>query len=114
MRISDWSSDVCSSDLVALFSRVAQGLRERRIAFLFIREADNDRTRTALMKQKFGGPVIANGGYDLASAARALEQGHCDVVAFGKAFIANPDLVARLCSGSYLNECDTATSIGRA
>src|SRR3546814_8071754 len=81
MRISDWSSDVCSSDL-------------------------------ALMKQKFGGPVIANGGYDLASAARALEQGHCDVVAFGKAFIANPDLVARLCSGSYLNECDTATFYG--
>src|SRR3546814_18859215 len=98
MRISDWSSDVCSSDLVALFSRVAQGLRERRIAFLFIREADNDRTRTALMKQKFGGPVIANGGYDLASAARALEQGPCDVVAFGQAFIANPDLVARLFS----------------
>jgi 2,4-dienoyl-CoA reductase-like NADH-dependent reductase (Old Yellow Enzyme family) len=51
------------------------------------------------IKRLFGGPVIANNGFDKERANEAIEQGRADLVAFGKPFIGNPDLVTRL----YLN-----------
>lgn len=48
------------------------------------------------IKQAFGGPIIVNGGLDLAKAEAALEAGYADLAAFGSAFLANPDLPARL------------------
>jgi N-ethylmaleimide reductase len=52
---------------------------------------------------------IRAGGYDLASAEAAVREGLCDLVAFGRAFLANPDLVTRFERGLPLNAPDFAT-----
>lgn len=57
------------------------------------------------------GAWMVNNGYDRALAQQALEQG-ADLVAFGKAYIANPDLVERLRANAPLNEPDRATFYG--
>ena len=61
------------------------------------------------IKRLFNGPVILNEKQDSVSAERALASGQADAVAFGKAYIANPDLVTRLQTGESLNEWDSAT-----
>jgi 2,4-dienoyl-CoA reductase-like NADH-dependent reductase (Old Yellow Enzyme family) len=48
------------------------------------------------LKTLFGGVVIANNGFDKVRANEALAEGRADLIAFGKPFIANPDLVIRL------------------
>ena len=56
--------------------------------------------------------LIAAGGYDTAKAERLLAAGLIDAVAFGRAFIANPDLVTRLSQGLPLNAVQQATVYG--
>ena len=58
------------------------------------------------------GAWIVNNGYDKALAQRALAEGAADAVAFGKLFIANPDLVRRLREDALLNAPDRATFYG--
>lgn len=100
---------VSDSNPQALFAHVAQELGRRAIAFIFTRESLGDDSLTADIKRLFGGPVIVNEQYDLSTAQRAIEQGRADAVAFGKTYIANPDLVARLKAGVALNPCDPST-----
>lgn len=54
-------------------------------------------------------PIIANGGLDQAKGEARLVAGLCDAVAYGKAWIANPDLVDRFARQAPLNEPDMAT-----
>ena len=54
-------------------------------------------------------PIIANGGLDQAKGEARLAAGLCDAVAYGKAWIANPDLVERFASRAPLNAPDMAT-----
>lgn len=61
---------------------------------------------------KFGGRYIANNSYDRAMAIEASASGHADMVAFGRPFIANPDLVERLRRDAPLAEADHATFYG--
>lgn len=100
---------MADSDPAALFGYVAQALGQRRIAFIFIREAPQAASLTGHMRQLFGGPVVVNERYDGERAQHALDSNHADAVAFGKPFIANPDLVARLKAGVPLNEWDSGT-----
>ena len=74
-------------------------------------EDDSDFDFVAL-KHRFNGPYIANGGYTATSAGNSLAQEHCDLVAFGKLFIANPDLVARFKVDAELNSPDPDTFYG--
>lgn len=97
------------SDPMALFSYVATVLGQRRIAFLFLREAPGEHTMGRQLKKLFHGPIIVNQDYDAVQAASALSEGHADAVAFGKAFIANPDLVRRLRDQAPLNNWDSGT-----
>jgi N-ethylmaleimide reductase len=57
----------------------------------------------------FEGPVILNGGLDRASAQAALDDGRADLIAFGRPFIANPDLVERMKRGAELTAPDPQT-----
>jgi N-ethylmaleimide reductase len=66
----------------------------------------------AALRKSFRGGYIANNGYDGAMAAKAVASGAADVIAFGRPFIANPDLVTRLRTGAALNEIDAATLYG--
>jgi len=94
---------------LALFSHVARALGRRGIAFLCAREhAGTDRIGPVL-KREFGGVFVANEGFDGPAAQSDLDAGNCDAVAFGKLFIANPDLPRRLREGTPLNAPQPAT-----
>lgn len=55
------------------------------------------------LRDAFSGSVILSGGYDRTSAEAALEAGRGDLVAFGRPFLANPDLATRMAQGAELN-----------
>jgi N-ethylmaleimide reductase len=63
----------------------------------------------AQLRQAFTGPFILAGGFDKASAQAALVAGQADVIAIGRPFISNPDLVDRLRSDASLTAPDMAT-----
>jgi N-ethylmaleimide reductase len=60
-------------------------------------------------RKTFRGALILSGGYDAVRAERDLAEGRCDLVAFGRPFLANPDLVERWRNGAALNEPDMQT-----
>lgn len=96
--------DMGDSSPLETFSYVAKALGERQLAFIFTREQLADDSISPAIKAAFGGPLIANEGFNLASAQQILADGKADAVAFGKDFIANPDLVHRLQTEAGLNE----------
>jgi N-ethylmaleimide reductase len=61
------------------------------------------------LRQAWPRTFILSGGFDLASAEKALQERRADLVAFGRAFLANPDLVARMQRGLPLNAPDFGT-----
>jgi len=88
--------DMGDSDLAATFGYVARAMRERGLAFLMARERVADDRIGPQLKAEFGGVFIANEGLDVATAEALLEAGEADAVGFGKLFISNPDLPARI------------------
>ncbi|HLP70262.1 MAG TPA: alkene reductase [Rhizobium sp.] len=66
----------------------------------------------ASLRRRFSKTYIANNGYDLELATSSLANGKADLIAFGRPFIANPDLVERLKSGAPLAEMNPATLYG--
>lgn len=63
----------------------------------------------AQLRSLFAGPFILAGGFDRDSAEAALAAGQADLIAFARAFLANPDLVKRMQSGAALNAPDMTT-----
>ena len=63
----------------------------------------------AALKAAFGGVYIANEGFSRDDAEATIEAGEADAVAFGKLFIANPDLPRRFVEDAPLNNWDAAT-----
>lgn len=61
------------------------------------------------IRERFQGTLILAGSYDAARAEDVLESGLADLIAFGRPFIANPDLVERLETGADLNQADSST-----
>jgi N-ethylmaleimide reductase len=97
---------------------LAAELAARDIAFLHVSEPDwaggpaySDGFREQL-RAAFPGPIIGAGAYDVDKAERLLEAGLVDAVAFGRAFIANPDLPERIRRGLPLNDPDKTTFYG--
>ena len=96
------------TDLPRTFEHVARSLGERKIAFICSREyAGPDRLGPKL-KAAFGGVYIANEKFTYETAEHAVESGEADAVAFGKLFIANPDLPQRFALQAPLNEPQAA------
>jgi 2,4-dienoyl-CoA reductase-like NADH-dependent reductase (Old Yellow Enzyme family) len=91
------------------FGYVAKELGRRKIAFLFTREHFNAPALTPVLKKTFGGPLIANEQLTKESATNLINEGTADAAAFGRAYIANPDLPARLRQDAPLNELDMET-----
>jgi hypothetical protein len=92
------------SDPRATFGHVARELGKRGIAFICAREHQGPDALGPFLKKEFGGAYIANEGFTLEAAEAALAAGEADAVAFGKPFLANPDLPERLRRGAPLNE----------
>ena len=103
------SNGVSDSDPAATFGYVAKQLGKRGLGFLFIRETRGPGALLGALKKGFGGAVVANDGFDLEAANAVLREGLADAVAFGKDYIANPDLVRRLKQGAPLNALVTET-----
>ena len=61
------------------------------------------------IRKAFGGAIILSGGYDAARAEADLNAGKGELVAFGRPYISNPDLVTRLSTGAELQQPDPAT-----
>ncbi|KQT90566.1 alkene reductase [Methylobacterium sp. Leaf466] len=108
---------VDDSNPEALFTAAAAALAEVGIAFLELREpGPNGTFGTAnrppvapAIKRAFGGPLVLNSDYDGPRAQAALDAGEADAIAFGRTFLANPDLPKRLAEGAALNKDDAKT-----
>lgn len=97
------SHDMGDSDLPATFDYVARAMRERKIAFLMARERVASDSLGPQLKAAFGGIYIANEGLTGETGQQLLDAGEADAIGFGKDFISNPDLPARLKAGAPLN-----------
>ena len=97
------SHDMGDSDPKATFGHVARELGARKIAFILAREAQKPDSLGPELKRLFGGLYVANEGFTRESAEAILAAGEADAVAWGKLFIANPDLPKRFASGAELN-----------
>lgn len=101
--------DMGDSNPAQTFGYVARELGRRKIAFLFLREHVGPDRLAPHLKACFGGPIVCNEQYTLEQSKADLEQGIADAIGFGRTYLANPDLVARLRSGAPLNEPDMKT-----
>jgi 2,4-dienoyl-CoA reductase-like NADH-dependent reductase (Old Yellow Enzyme family) len=95
--------------LPATFGHVARELGKRRIAFIMARESQAQPRLGPALKAAFGGVYIANEGLNPGTAEELLAKGEADAAAFGRLFIANPDLVERIRLGAPLNRWSKET-----
>jgi N-ethylmaleimide reductase len=124
VRVSPSSKfhDMFDSNPASTFGYVASELKRRKIAYMHVIEPrikGNVEIQDGLpsvasdqIKENFGGTVIAAGGFDAKGAEEILERGGADLVAFGRFFIANPDLPERFRLGIPLNPYDRSTFYG--
>ena len=106
------SHDMGDSNAKALFTYVASELGRRKIAFIFTREYQAADSLMPTIKASFGGVVIANEKYNRESAEAVIAAGNADAVAWGKGYIANPDLPKRIAKNAAWNEIDMSTAYG--
>ncbi|WP_438016322.1 alkene reductase [Sorangium sp. So ce315] len=108
-------NDMSDSDPKALFGHVAAELSARKLVYLHVVEPVDGQAGDAadrvmpLLRERFRGVLVANGGYTLEAAEQALRAGAADLVSFGAPFLANPDLPERLLRRAPLNPPDVAT-----
>ena len=105
--------DMGDADLAGTFGYVARETGRRGLAFLCARENHLSPALGPHLKQQFGGVFIANEAFSQASAEAAIAAGAADAVAWGKQFIANPDLPRRFREGAALNEPQPQTFYGK-
>lgn len=106
------SNSMGDSDPQATFGHVARELRRRRIAFICARESLAEPRLGPFIKREFGGPYIVNEGFTKETGECALAAGEADAIAYGKLFIANPDLPRRFRLDAPLNAWNTGTFYG--
>ncbi|WP_260706819.1 alkene reductase [Edaphobacter flagellatus] len=95
---------ISDSNPSAVFGYVATELGKRKLAFIVARERVAADSIGPDLKQLFGGVFVANEALTQQTGQQLLNEGKADAVAYGKLFIANPDLVARFRRASELNQ----------
>jgi N-ethylmaleimide reductase len=112
------ANDVSDSNPQPLFDHIVDGLNALKLVYIHVIEGATGGPRDiapfdyASLRKRFKQTYMANNGYDLALADKMLDSGAADLIAFGKPFISNPDLVERLKAGAPLNEWDKNTFYG--
>lgn len=115
LRLSPLNSynDMIDSDPLALASWLAERLNDYSLAYLHLMRGDffgkQHGDVVTPVRERFRGVLIGNMGYTAAEAEAAIEAGKLDAVAFGTAFLANPDLPERIRRNAPLNKPDPAT-----
>ena len=120
VRLSPWLdfNDMRDSDPAALFLHAVKELDRFGLAYLHLvepadaGERDTERHLAPTVRRRFQGPLVLNESYDRVRAEAAIAKGHADLIAFGTAFLANPDLPERLKRGIPLNVADRKTYYG--
>lgn len=120
IRISPVSpaNGITSSDPQAQFDYIVDQLSALDLVYLHVVEGATGGPRDvapfdyAGLRRRFKNTYIANNGYDLALAKQQLAENKADLFAFGRPFIANPDLVERLKTCAPLAELDPNTLYG--
>ncbi|NEW93058.1 alkene reductase [Rhodopseudomonas sp. BR0M22] len=112
------ANDVSDSNPQALFDYIVDELDKLKLVYIHVIEGatggprDNATFDYASLRKRFSGTYIANNAYDRALADKQLDANAADLIAFGKPFISNPDLVERLKRNAPLNEPDKSTFYG--
>jgi N-ethylmaleimide reductase len=125
VRLSPASTfnDMQDSGPARLFGHVVERLNDYPLAYLHVIEVDENATGTEFqdlrprfdfrrLRRLYKGSYIANGGFDRERTERALASGEADLIAFGRLFLANPDLPERWRRRAPLNTPDRATFYG--
>lgn len=121
IRISPLSTfnETQDSNPEALYAYLVEELNRFDLAYLHVIEGQTGGERAvaggfdlSLLRRLYTGTYMANNGYSLDLAIEARRTGAADLVAFGRPFIANPDLVERLRTGAALNTPDQNTFYG--
>ena len=113
------ANDSFDSNPQPLFNHVVEGLRPLGLAFIDVVEGatggprDNAPFDYEALHDRFDGAWMVNNGYTRQMALDVIASGKADLVAFGRPFIANPDLVRRLKTNLPLAELDPATTYGK-
>ncbi len=112
------ANDLQDSDPQSLFNHLIRELNALKIGYIHLVEGDTAGARDRVpfdfqaLRRGFHGAYVANNGYDGEMAEAAVSSGKADLVAFGRPFIANPDLPERLRTGAALNQGNQATYYG--
>jgi len=112
------ANDISDSNPQPLFDYIVDELAKLNLVYIHVIEGATGGPRDiapfdyASLRKRFKGAYVANNGYTLELATKVLEEGGADLIAFGKPFIANPDLVERFKKGAPLNEPDKSTFYG--
>jgi len=110
--------DMDCPDIVPTILEAAKKLQARNIAYMHLSEADWDdapeipESFRINLREIFTNTIIVAGSYTQSRANETLNKGYADLIAFGRPFIANPDLVSRLESNHPLSELDGTTLFG--
>lgn len=107
-------NDMTDADPEETFTNVASALNDFPLAYLHVIKAPPASRLDArrLLRSAYRGVLISAGGYTRESAETALQAAEADLIAFGKLYIANPDLVERFALGAPLNTPDPMTFYG--
>ena len=109
-------NDIRDSDPKVTFGLLAKGLGDLGLCYLHVVEtfagSPRDDDMIDALRAAFPNTYIANGAYTRELADERIAAGRADAVAFGEAFLANPDLPERLRTGAPLNEPDRDTYYG--
>lgn len=128
VRLSPYGTfnSMSDSNPVQLFAYVLGELNTREIGYVHVIEprssgagggdgvVENVPCTSALFRKHFSGFFVTAGGYTYETAKEAVASGHADAVAFGRTFIANPDLPERFRTNKPLNKYNRATFYGGA
>jgi N-ethylmaleimide reductase len=112
------SNDISDSNPQPLFDYIVDHLNAMKLVYIHVIEGATGGARDIApfdygsLRKRFKQAYIANNGYDFELATKVLAADAADLIAFGKPFIANPDLVERLKKGAALNVPDKATFYG--
>jgi N-ethylmaleimide reductase len=112
------ANDASDSNPQPLFEYIVDQLNALKLVYIHVIEGATGGPRDVApfdygsLRKRFKGAYMANNGYDFELATKVLAAGAADLIAFGKPYIANPDLVERLKKGAPLNTPDKATFYG--
>ena len=113
-------NDMADANPLETFSVAVEKLNSYGLGYLHVVEQAQDSkgspeealALSAHLRTLWNSLYVVNGGYDGPKGEEAIRSGHADAVAYGRAFLANPDLPRRLQLGALLNEIDPTTVYG--